>query len=189
MTGGFRVGCQGMRNLSWNQIAFAVLLCSGLKAVACSSPGPHTNEQLVSEAETIVIARAVSGTLEHFGNPNWPSVEMMQFHDHLGPGPQVTFEVIRTLKGPAPTARFTLVGSLRYFGPNKESAPYKLARPGAQTGMCFAYDYKLGGAFLLLLKGGTPYWSEVRPTNEEIRGERDRWLRWVEARLESRAKT
>lgn len=176
-----------MRHRSWNQIASIALLCSCLRAVACYAPGYHTNEQLVGEAETIVIVTAISGTLEHFGNPNWPSIEMTQFHDRSGPGPQVTFELIRTLKGSPPPARFTLVGSLKYFGPNKELAPYRLARPGAQTGMCFAYDYKLGGTFLLLLRGGTPYWSAVRPTNEEISGERDRWLRWVEARIKSGA--
>jgi hypothetical protein len=49
--------------------------------------------------------------------------------------------------------------------------------------LCFAYDYKLGGTFLLLLKNGTPYWSQVRPTNEEVRGSRDPWLLWVEAQL------
>lgn len=177
-----------MTHHAWNPIAFVALLCSCVSAVACYAPGPHTNEQLVREAETIVIAKAVSGTLEHFGNPNWPSIEMTQFHDRLGPGPQVTFELLRTLKGSPPAARFTLLGSLKYLGPNKERAPYKLARPGAQTGMCFAYDYKLGGTFLLLLKRGSPYWSAVRPTNEEISGQQDRWLKWVEARIKTSAK-
>lgn len=164
-------------------IVVAALLRTSLDATACSSPGHHTNDELIRDAEAIVLVKVVGGTLEHFENPNWPSIEMTQFHDGVGPGAQVTFEPIRTLKGAPLATRFELLGSLKYFGSNKESVPYKLARPGAQRGMCFAYDYKLSGTFLLFLKNGSPYWSAVRPTNEEVFGPRDKWLAWVESRI------
>jgi len=169
-------------------VVLAVLLGSFMHCMACSSPGPHSKEELVRDAETIVLAKVVAGTLEHFGNPDWPSIEMTQFLDQRGPGPQVTFEVVRTLKGTPPAHRFALVGSLKYFGPNQEKPPYDLARPGAQHGMCFAFDYRLGGTFLLLLKNGSPHWSAVRPTNEEVFGMRDRWLVWVETQVARDAK-
>jgi len=167
----------------------ALLLGSFMNCMACAVPGPHTNEELVREAETIVLAKVVAGTLEHVGNPEWPSIEMTQFHDQRGLGPQVTFEVVRTLKGAPPARRFDLLGSLKYFGPNQGKPPYNLARPGARRGMCFAFDYKLGGTFLLLLKDGSPHWSPVRPTNEEVLGTEDRWLVWVETQIARDAKT
>lgn len=164
-------------------VGLAALLGTSMETSACSAPGHHTNDELIRDAESIVVAKVVAGTREHFGNPAWPSIEMIQFQDGRGPGPQVTFEVVRTLKGAPPAKRFDLVGSLKYFGPNEEPVPYQLARPGAQRGTCFAYDYKLGGTFLLFLKNGNPHWSAVRPTNEEVRGAQDRWLEWVESRV------
>lgn len=172
-----------MRHHLRQSAIFALLLSSFTACIACSSPGPHTSEELVRDAETIVLAKVVAGTLEHFGNPDWPSIEMTQFYDRQGPGPQVTFELVRTLKGTAPGLRFDLLGSLKYFGPNQAKPPYNLARPGAHRGMCFAFDYKLGGTFLLLLRKGNPNWSPVRPTNEEVHGLQDGWLAWVEAQI------
>ena len=170
-------------------IALATLTAALLDASACNVPGSQTNDDLIRDADVIVVARVVSGTLEHFGNPNWPSIEMTEFHDKAGPGPKVTFDAIRILKGTLLSPRFDLVGSLKYFGPNKESVPFQLARPGAQRGMCFAYDYKLGGTFLLFLKDGNPYWSAVRPTNEEVQGIKDKWLTWVTRRIAQISKT
>lgn len=152
-------------------------------ATACSAPGPHTNRELIQDAEAIVLARVVGGTPEHFENASETSMEMTEFHDRRGPGPQVTFEILRTLKGRVARDRLNLVGSLNYFGANLKPVPYQLARPGAQRGMCFAYDYKLGSTFLLFLRNGNPYWSAVRPTNEEVKGVRDPWLLWVTSKL------
>jgi hypothetical protein len=169
-------------------ISYAALLGCAVQAAACSVPGHHTNDELIRDAESIVVAKVVAGTPEHFENPAWPSIELTQFQDGNGSGPQVTFEVVRVLKGVSPGDRFDLVGSLKYLGPNEQSAPYPFARPGAQRGTCFAYDYRLGGTFLLFLKNGNPYWSAVRPTNEEVRGKSDKWLQWVEARTKSQGR-
>jgi len=172
-----------MRSNALQAHLFALLLGGASACSACSVPDPRTSRELVRDADAIVLARVVDGTPEHFGNPTWDSIEMLQFHDRQGPGPQVTFELVETLKGRAPGQRFNLVGSLKYFGPNTHKPPYDAVRPGGQRGMCFAYDYKLGGTFLLLLRNGTPYWSAVRPTNEEVSGPTDAWLRWVAAQL------
>lgn len=170
------------RDASSSDLVCVALLGCATQATACYAPGHHSSDELIREAESIVVAKAIAGTREHFDSPAWQSRELTQFQEGLGRGPQVTFEVVRTLKGIPPGKRFDLVGSLKYFGPNEESVPYSLARPGAQRGTCFAYDYKLGATFLLFLKNGNPYWSAVRPTNEEVRGNRDKWLVWVESR-------
>ena len=67
---------------------------------------------------------------------------------------------------------------------NKDSVPYTFVRPEGATGSCFAYVYKRGGQFLLLLvRGGanrfTPYWAPLLPVNEQITGKSDPWLIWV----------
>jgi hypothetical protein len=66
---------------------------------------------------------------------------------------------------------------------NPAPVPYPAVRPAGQRGSCFAEEYRRGGEFLLLLKRTaghlTPYWAALAPTNEQIRGADDRWVRWV----------
>ena len=56
-------------------------------------------------------------------------------------------------------------------------------------GPCFAYEYRLGAEYLFLLNrvdGSdvlTPYWIALGPTNEQIRGPEDPWVRWVREQL------
>jgi hypothetical protein len=163
------------------RLVLFVVLGAWSNAMACSAQSPLAGDDLVRSADTILLATVVSGTAETFERSTWDSRELIQYWDKLGPGPQVTFNTIEVIKGRAPGPTFKLVGSLKYFGANLEAPPCLAVRPGGQRGMCFAYDYRLGGTFLLMLKGGSPYWAEVRPTNEEVVGAQDEWVLWVRA--------
>jgi hypothetical protein len=78
--------------------------------------------------------------------------------------------------------------------PNDEPVPYTFVRRGGRHGNCFALGYRLGAQYLLLLKRAehpayaqrselTPYWAPLAATNEQVFGQADRWLRWVEQEL------
>ena len=68
------------------------------------------------------------------------------------------------------------------------SVPYGHVRPSGGAG-CFAYQYRLGAEYLFLLNrveridGLTPYWIALGPTNEQINGADDPWVRWVREQL------
>ena len=98
----------------------------------------------------------------------------------------VRFQTNEVLRGPFGEAEFTLTG---YFvdedGFNTLSVPYQLVRPAG--GSCHAVNCRQGGEYLFLLKSVsdhlTPYWFDLGPTNERIRGEHDPWLAWVREQL------
>lgn len=57
------------------------------------------------------------------------------------------------------------------------------------SGSCLAMTYASGGEYLLFLQRSgyrctlDPYWMLLAPTNDQIRGADDRWLRWVRAEI------
>ena len=96
---------------------------------------------------------------------------------------RVLFKVVETIKGDWRSPFFVSHGQVdRYFGRNEGSVPYDQVRPGGRTGGCFAYDYRLGAEYLLLLHEGDLQWAPMAPINEEIRGPDDPWLAWVRGR-------
>jgi hypothetical protein len=114
-----------------------------------------------------------------------------------GPGPRgsVHFTVLEVID----SGGLPIPASLRTIGYlsdkpdfNTEPVPYRWVRSDGLRGSCNAYTYQQGGEFLLLLQGNTvdslhPYWSGLRPTNEQVRGAADPWVTWVrEARRAGR---
>jgi hypothetical protein len=150
----------------------AVLLLAAARpapAPACSVNHIDTAEQITAKAEQIVRAQVIAATPGPRERP-WSG--------------QVTFKVLEVLKGGSPGATLTLAGqTARYDGPNDQKPPYHFVRPGGRHGNCSALDYRMGGQFLLFLKDGSPYWSALAATNEEVTGEDDPWVRWVRQRL------
>ena len=65
--------------------------------------------------------------------------------------------------------------------------PYRFVRPGGRGGSCFANSYRRGAQFLLFLKKGwagfTTNFSALGPTNEQLTGVDDPWVKWVRAYL------
>src|SRR5688500_11189884 len=76
---------------------------------------------------------------------------------------------------------------------NDVPLPYRFVRPEGRSGSCFANSYKQGGQFLLFLKrsafgrdtntGFTINISALGPTNEQLHGPEDPWIKWVKAYL------
>jgi hypothetical protein len=70
---------------------------------------------------------------------------------------------------------------------NTLPVPYQMVRTSGQYGDCYASEYRLDAEYLLLLKrtsrGLTPQWWPLAPSNEQIRGADDAWVRWVNNRV------
>ncbi|APR86052.1 Hypothetical protein A7982_11401 [Minicystis rosea] len=152
-----------LRLVRWAFAAGLLLaLLAPARARACSLSSdflPPSNYELVRLAEQVVLARAVSATSQ-----------------------DVTFEVVETLRGSAlrPKDAITLQGFVaRYAGPSPVD-DFSRARPGASAGACIAYDYRVGGQFLLLLRGSASKWATLGTpfarVNEEVTAPNDPWL-------------
>lgn len=97
--------------------------------------------------------------------------------------PKIRFSVINVIKGPRPLAEVQFAGILvQADDRNDHAAPYGFVRPAGRHGMCFATEYRAGAKYLMLIKGGTPYWARLAPTNEQLSGPNDPWLLWVKRR-------
>lgn len=92
----------------------------------------------------------------------------------------VHFRVLDTYKGNLEQENFSWTGTVStYYGPNDRQVPYQRVRPGGQRGSCYAYDYLIGHYYLMILKGNSPYWAPLSPTNEEVIDRDDPWIWWV----------
>jgi hypothetical protein len=158
-------------------IASPALPCSITEPI----PGAAT---LISKAEAIVLVRAE-------GLSATPGIDGLM----AGSRTQVRFAVLGVLKGMLAVPVIEFNGVLEgHDDPNDRPAPYNFVRPGGRHGNCFALEYRAGAEYLLLLNRAdhqayaqrnqlTPYWSPLAPTNEQVFGDADRWLQWVEAQL------
>lgn len=146
-------------------------------------------EQMVREAE--VVARAVAvDTL-----PGLPLDSMAPYEAATGDPseivvgfPEIRFRTNEILRGPFPTTEFTFHGIVAEADDfNTLPVPYRMVRPSGQRGNCYARDYRLGSEYLFLLKRRdgalTPHWIALGPTNEQIRGDDDPWVKWVREQL------
>ncbi len=143
------------------------LLISAVETVkGCEVTSIITPQAMVRDADIIVRAKSV------------------KFIDNEG----VNFKIIEVIKGVNVPTTLIIKGSLEKQDDfNKGNIPYEHVRSSGH-GPCFAYEYKEGGEFLLLLKKQkdelTPYWSPLAPTNEQL-GSDYAWLKWVKEQLKS----
>jgi hypothetical protein len=77
---------------------------------------------------------------------------------------------------------------------NGHSSPYEVVRPNGLSGTCYAWQYRTGAQYLLMLKkattgGLTVNWYALAPVNEQLRSPEDPWLLWVRARVEREEKS
>ncbi|MEK6666452.1 MAG: hypothetical protein AABZ20_08520 [candidate division NC10 bacterium] len=134
----------------------------GVRAVHACTALLKPVDQVIRESEAVVRARVV--------------------------GAGVTLRVLEVLKGSYDRPFVTVPGQIRdYRSDPARRPPYDqidcVGRvPGCAN--CFAQNYKDGVEYLLLLKGGTPYWAPLSPTNEEVSGPNDPWVVWVKRQLE-----
>lgn len=151
-----------------------VLLFRGAPALdACTVLEVAKPEQAVRQAEVIVRVRAAGY-----------SVPPGEREDDRGLG-IVTFDVLEVLRGKGVPRSLELPGILTSFDDfNDREIPYDFVRPGGRHGNCWAYEYRHGAEFLLLLdrKDDGTYavdWLPLAPINEQLRGPDDPWLWWV----------
>ena len=143
---------------------------AGVRAVHACTAMLKPVDQVIRESETVVRARVVASDPRMRTDPG-----------------RITLQVLEVLKGSYDRPFVTLPGQIRdYRSDLGRRPPYEqidcVGRvPGC--GDCFARGYKDGAQYLLLLKGGTPYWAPLSPTNEEVSGPDDPWVVWVKRQL------
>ena len=128
---------------------------------ACSPRSIDTAEQLVQGASGIYHVRVSS----------------------VQSGRRLEFKVIATLKGERKSSLRVPGALISKQDPNDHPAPYTFVRPGGRGGNCFAVTYNRNQQYLLFFKNGSPYWSPLAPTNEQVSGPADAWLIWVKRQL------
>jgi hypothetical protein len=141
-------------------------LMAPITADACSAPSPPSARTLIISADTIVRATALELVKEK----------------------GIRFRVEEVLKGEQVPQTLVVKGSFSGEDDfNDQPAPYDFVRKAGRGGTCFAYTYKQGAQFLLLLKKQegelTPYWIPFAPANEQLRSADDPWVVWVKDNL------
>jgi hypothetical protein len=174
-----------------NALGFAVLAVLGFPWVLSACTGiMGTPATWLLDSEAIVRVRA----LEELGSRRQGSPQ--QFRDlAVATGREldtkIRFQVLEVLKGNAVGGHLEFEGMFtdqddRNDGP----APYTFVRNQGRGGNCFAYTYRQGQEYLLILGAGngglTPYWQTLAATNEQLSDANDRWLAWVRAQLQNR---
>ena len=165
-----------MRLIKISLLATGALVVSvaGAPAVHACTAMLKPADQVIREAEVILLVRAME-----------PAPWMRTS------GGMVVLRALDLLKGSYDRPFVTVPGQIRdYRSDPARRPPYDqidcVGRvPGC--GSCFAQSYREGARYLLLLKGGTPYWAPLSPTNEEVSGPDDPWVVWVKRQLAGRA--
>ena len=151
----------------------------------CVVPPPRVSaEDLVRTADVIV--RVVAVRQRTGAAADSVGLDGNAFRPFLA---WLEFDVVEVLKGGDVPAKLYVPGNLVEEDDfNTGRVPYRYPRSVASGGnFCYAYGYRRGGEFLLLLRSigwthPTPYYAQA-PTNEQVRGANDPWVRWVRARL------
>jgi hypothetical protein len=173
-----------------NILGFAVLSMMEFPAVlaACTSI-MGTPVSWLRDSEAVVRVRA----LEEIGGRRQGSpLQLRDMTRATGRDfdTKIRFQVLEVLKGNG-------VGGLLEFDGiftdrddrNDGPVPYTFVRTQGRGGNCFAYTYRQGWEYLLILgakNGGlTPYWQTLAATNEQLSETNDQWLAWVRAQLQN----
>jgi len=171
-----------------NIVAFAVLSMIGFPSVVVACTGiMGTPVSWLHDSEAVVRVRA----LEEVGSRRQGSPKQL-LDLVLATGREfdtkIRFQVLEVLKG-SPVGGFIEFDGLftDQDDPNGGPVPYTFVRKQGRGGNCFAYSYKQGQEYLLILgskNGGlTPYWQTLAATNEQLSDANDQWLAWVRAQL------
>ena len=165
------------------QFVFRLAILSGLisfqfsTSMACSRSYPFRLSELFS-ADLIVRATAVRYVVSPDPNTRTTGV----------PESTVEFRTEEKIWGGDAPVTIVLNGYLTDRDDfNDVPLPYRFVRPGGRAGSCIANSYKEGAQFLLFLKRrGSSYTADISalgPTNEQLHGPEDPWLKWVKAYL------
>jgi len=161
------------------------LLCLAMAAAlpgtvnACTAPNRPSSAELVHQADGIYRVRAVQYAMHRPPKP--PVLPFM------GPESHISFRVLEVLKGPA-RRNVDLAGVFTgKHDHQRDKVPYEWVRASGESGGCYAREYLQGQEYLLIMKGGTAYWSPLSPTNEEVAGASDPWVEWVRDKLHAPA--
>jgi hypothetical protein len=173
-----------------NILGFAVLSMMGFPSVLAACTGiMGTPVSWLRDSDAVVRVRA----LEELGNRRQGSPQRLRDFA-LATGREfdtrIRFQVLEVLKGNG------VGGPLEFEGMftdrddrNDGPVPYTFVRKQGRGGNCFAYTYKQGQEYLLILgarNGGlTPYWQTLAATNEQLSNTNDQWLAWVRAQLQN----
>jgi hypothetical protein len=124
--------------------------------------------------------------------PGWPPIAAPPMMNrgtpkHHGPGADyelLGMEVLEVLKGSLRASTVAIRGKLvTQDDYNDQAPPYTFVRRGGRSGNCFAYTYRRGAEYLLLLRNTndvlTPYWAPHAPVNEQVSSKNDQWIEWV----------
>ena len=173
-----------------NILALAVLPMIGFPSVLAACTGiMGTPVSWLRDSDAVVRVRA----LEELGNRRQGSP--LQLRDTARAtgrdfDTKIRFQVLEMLKGSG-------VGGLLEFegmftdrdDRNDAPIPPIFVRMQGRGGNCFAYTYRQGREYLLILgarNGGlTPYWQALAATNEQLSDANDQWLGWVRAQLQN----
>ena len=153
-------------------LAFATLPAP--YAYGCSLSGEVSTTEMITQADAIVRASAV----EYVVRPR------SGLYTTGLPESKVRFKVLEMIRGKLPT-EITLSGYLTDADDfNDQPVPYSFVRPGGRQGSCFAYFYRTGGEYLLMLKKQQTGeyradWYALGPANEQLHSTDDPWLLWV----------
>ena len=164
-------------------VCWGLILFATSATPACSRAYPFRLGELFS-ADFIVRATAVKYQLA-------PKPD-----GQLVPNPESTieFKIEERIWGVAAPKTILLNGYLTDQDDfNEVPLPYRFVRPTGRAGMCQTNYYKKGAQYLLFVKrsdflvqtttGFTTQISALGPTNEQLRGAKDPWVKWVKAYL------
>ncbi|HEX8693848.1 MAG TPA: hypothetical protein VF746_15610 [Longimicrobium sp.] len=140
--------------------------------------------RIVNDAEVVVRAVAVGSATPGRRLKAWD-------YDTLA------FEVREVLKGENVSDTIYFGGVVTEHDDFQEGpVPYLSHRTLHAAGDCINAYYRIGAEYLLLLgrvpgnrrlRGLTPYWTLLAPTNEQLRGPDDPWLLWVREQVGGKA--
>jgi hypothetical protein len=100
----------------------------------------------------------------------------------------IMFQVVEVIRGKDLPMELTLQGELVSKDDfNVHAPPYDVVRPNGLRGSCYAWQYRTGEQYLLMLKHDgkslTPDWYALAPVNEQLHSPDDPWLLWVRAQV------
>jgi hypothetical protein len=171
-----------------NVLGLAILSVFGFPAVALACTGiMGTPTTWLRDSKAIVRVRA----LEELGSRRQGSpLQLRDIARATGRDfdTRIRFQVLEVLKGDAVGAFLEFDGIFTDRDDRNDGrVPYTFVRSQGRGGGCFAYTYRQGREYLLILgdRSGTltPYWQTLAATNEQLSDDNDQWLAWVRAEL------